>query len=129
LKKWSPAQLGEALDKSARWVQAMEHDNTVPESISRRRALATILGIPPILLGLASIENGAATPEHKINTEAPRKLSIDTATLSQYNEILHLYWELDYNGTAQESIKDIEHWIRHLRSIAPEARGNQQLVD
>jgi tetratricopeptide (TPR) repeat protein len=128
LKKWSPAQLGEALDKSARWVQAMEHDNTVPESISRRRALAIMLGIPPVLLGLASIENVATIPEPKNATRAARKPSIDIATLGQYNEILHLYWELDYTSTAQESIEDIERWIQHLRRIAPDARGNQQPV-
>lgn len=56
LKQWSPADLGEALGKTARWVPAMEYDNTVPEAISRRRAIAAILGIPPMLLGLASVE-------------------------------------------------------------------------
>src|SRR5260370_10382765 len=127
LKKWSPAQIGEALDKSARWVQAMEHDNTVPESISRRRALATILGIPPILLGLASVENVATASETTSATRVTKKPSIDVATLEQYHEFFRLYWELDYTSTAQESIDTMWRWIRHLRNIAPNAGGSQQL--
>ncbi|MGB8344677.1 MAG: hypothetical protein WCD86_07320 [Ktedonobacteraceae bacterium] len=127
LKKWTPAQLGEALDKSARWVQAMEHDNIVPEAISRRRVLATILGIPTILLGLAHVENGNTPPE-PINIKAAKKISIDARTIEQYQEILRLYWEIDYTSTASDSMDDIGRWIRYLRNIAPESGSNQPSV-
>lgn len=127
LKKWTPAQLGEALHKSTRWVQAMEHDNTVPEAISRRRILAAVLGIPTILLGLAHVEN-ENTPPEPINVRSAKKINVGTRTLEQYQEILRLYWEVDYTSTASDSMDDIERWIRYLRNIAPEAGSNQQGV-
>lgn len=124
LKKWSPAQLGEAMGKTARWVQAMEKDNQVPEAISRRRALATILGIPPLLLGLAPIERMGQVLDAVTSTA--KKTKIETTTLAQYNEFLRLYWELDYSSTAQESMEDIARWIRHLRALLSETTGDQQ---
>src|SRR5258707_13598253 len=53
-KNMTRPQLARKLGVTARRVQIMEHDNQVFESISRRRALAAMLGIPPVLLGLAS---------------------------------------------------------------------------
>lgn len=123
LKKWSPAQLGEAMGKTARWVQAMEKDNQVPEAISRRRALAAILGIPPLLLGLAPIERMGRVLEA---VTAQKHTKIESTTLAQYHETLRLYWELDYSSTAQESLEDIARWIRHLRALLSETAGDQQ---
>jgi transcriptional regulator with XRE-family HTH domain len=125
LKNWSPAELGEAMGKTARWVQAMEHDNTVPEAISRRRALAAILGIPPVLLGLAQLEAFS-----KLLTETAggtsRTAKIDQAALDQYQGFLRLYWELDYTSSAAESLEDIARWTRHLRAVANETDGTQR---
>jgi transcriptional regulator with XRE-family HTH domain len=116
LKNWTPAQLGEALGKSARWVQSMEHDNLVPEAISRRRALAAILGIPPVLLGLAALDPGDS-PLIPASSPRTKKVSLDSAQISQYQDVLRLYWELDYTSTAQESLEDIVGWIRHLQTL------------
>src|SRR5260370_35623980 len=85
-------------------------------------------GSLPILRGLAAVENVATDLETTSATRAMKKPSIDVATLEQYQEFLRLYWELDYTSTAQESIDDIERWIRHLRNIAPNAGGSQPLV-
>ncbi len=125
LKNWTPAQLGEALGKSARWVQAMEHDNTVPEAISRRRAIAAILGIPPILLGLASTESVNPTIA---NTETQKKTLITLPTIEQYQDVLRLYWELDYTSTAQESLDDIKRWIHHLQAQAKDTPSEQYRI-
>ena len=115
LKGWTPAQLGQSLDKSPRWVQAMEHENAVPEAISRRRALAAMLDIPPLLLGLASIDMASASSLQEIGGK------IDAVQLAQYQTLLRLYWELDYASTAQESLEDVLRWVRHLRALAPDA--------
>src|SRR5260370_39661070 len=85
-------------------------------------------GSLPILRGLAAVENVATDLETTSATRTTKKPSIDVATLEQYQEFLRLYWELDYTSSAQESIDDIERWIRHLRSIVPNAGGSQQLV-
>src|SRR5262249_2232222 len=121
-----PAELGEAMGKTARWVQAMEHDNTVPEAISRRRALAAILGIPPLLLGLAPLYDIAQRVAVREVNASPRQHKVDAATLNQYNEFLRLYWELDYTSTAQESLRDITRWTRHLRAVASDAQGDRR---
>ncbi|MBO0796440.1 MAG: helix-turn-helix transcriptional regulator, partial [Ktedonobacteraceae bacterium] len=49
---------GEATDThiTARWILKMEQHNRVPTDIVRRRVLANLLHIPPMLLGLASLE-------------------------------------------------------------------------
>src|SRR5579859_3894259 len=86
LKKWTPTQLGEAMNKTARWVQLMEHNNTVPEAISRRKALADMLDIPKILLGVATVEH-LVTPE----TSIIQPTIVDSATLNQYKQSLRLY--------------------------------------
>jgi transcriptional regulator with XRE-family HTH domain len=115
LKGWTPAELGAAMGKSGRWVQAMEKDNTVPELISRRRAIAAMLGIPPLLLGLAPLDLSTSTElpalDGKINAEQ----------MTQYHMLLRLYWELDYASSAQESMEDVLRWIRHLKTLAPQA--------
>lgn len=124
LKKWTPTQLGEALDKTARWVQAMEHDNTVPEAISRRRALASMLGIPPILLGLASFENITGLQPKSVETFT-KKTTINPESLNQYQQSLRLYWELYYSSTAYDMIEEIINSTRLLRSLASETSGYQ----
>jgi transcriptional regulator with XRE-family HTH domain len=125
-RKWTPAQLGEALDKTARWVQAMEHDNTVPESISRRRALANILSIPPILLGLASVDQ-IITPATAKAASTPVRNSIDVATTtSQYQQSLRLYWELYYSSSAYDMIEEIINSTRYLRALTNETTGYRQ---
>jgi tetratricopeptide (TPR) repeat protein len=129
LKKWTPAQLGDALDKSARWVQAMEHDNTVPEAISRRRALAAMLNIPAVLLGLAPLEQ-LLTPQ-LATPSISKKTSLDKTAVTQYQLSLRLYWELYFTSTAYDSVEDIKLWLRHLRTLASEVSGyqRQQLVE
>jgi transcriptional regulator with XRE-family HTH domain len=56
---WTQEQLAEALQVSVRWVQAMEKMPFI-HSISRRRALSLILGIPATLLDLEEAEHHAS---------------------------------------------------------------------
>jgi transcriptional regulator with XRE-family HTH domain len=56
---WTQEQLAEALQVSVRWVQAMEKMPFI-HSISRRRALSLILGIPAVLLDLEETEHHAS---------------------------------------------------------------------
>jgi len=106
LKGWTPADLGEA--------------------ISRRRALARILGIPPLLLGLAAFGAPGPTPDSSQQGNAPAKVRVDDATLAQYDGFLRLYWELDYTSTARESLDDIRRWARHLGALANDAGDGQR---
>src|SRR5579859_7385468 len=123
LKKWTPAQLGEAMSKTARWVQLMEHDNTVPEAISRRKAIAEMLEIPKILLGVASVEHLAAP---QTVTNIIRSAKVDPTTLNQYKQSLRLYWELYHTSTAYNMMEEITRSLRNLRTLANETNGYQQ---
>ena len=51
----SRANLAQLLNTSRRWITKMEKENAVPEMISRRKAIAQVLSIPPILLGIGVV--------------------------------------------------------------------------
>jgi tetratricopeptide (TPR) repeat protein len=106
------------LDIRKRTIELMEHDNQVPESISRRRAIALLLGIPPVLLGLSFQQ----VSSHSV----PAAPQLD---LGNYNEILRLYWDLDYSSSAAERLADIQRWIRHLSAVAKEISDASVLSD
>ncbi len=53
--KMSRARMAQLLNTSRRWITKMEKENAVSEMISRRRVLAQILSIPPILLGIGIV--------------------------------------------------------------------------
>jgi transcriptional regulator with XRE-family HTH domain len=58
LKGYSASYVADKLgDVSERWIFKMESENSVPEAISRRRAICLLLDIPPALLGLATVDD------------------------------------------------------------------------
>src|SRR5260370_41170998 len=52
---WTQEQLAEAMSVSTRWVQETEKMEYI-QDITRRKALAIILGIPAALLNIANLE-------------------------------------------------------------------------
>src|SRR5579875_2226720 len=54
---------------TARWILKMEQHNKVPTDITRRRILIHLLDIPPILLGLASLESQTASVSQVLKRE------------------------------------------------------------
>src|SRR5712691_11409968 len=54
-KSWTQTDLAKRLSVSEVTVRLMENNNTGLDSIARRRLLASILKIPPVLLGLGSL--------------------------------------------------------------------------
>lgn len=75
LRHVSAKELAEQLgDVSTRWIYIMEKENKVYESINRRSALAFILGIPPILLGLGDIKE--LETQSGIRQETTKELDI-----------------------------------------------------
>jgi len=96
-------------DVSERWVLKMEHENRVPDSITRRRALCLLLGIPPMLLGLANA-NDFNAPETVIKTGS---FDIDV-----YTNGLSVLWDSFHSGVPISTIlKQVNTTIPTLRSI------------
>ncbi len=138
LKKMSAKRLGELYGNATvgrplgeRWVQRMEKDNLVPKDESRRAALASILGIPPILLGLSSLEhilpqNVMAQQPAGSAARTLHSVHVNGDTLKQYDKFLTLFWKLDYSSTAKDSLTDIEGMISDLRSFVPLVSGVEQ---
>src|SRR5579884_143052 len=86
-KKISRAMLAQKLGVTPRRVQIMEHDNKVFESITRRRALAEMLGIPLVLFGLASSSAIRPLEEAKSIPGVLTHAAVDKETLEQYSEV------------------------------------------
>jgi tetratricopeptide (TPR) repeat protein len=129
LKHLSPKALGAEPGKTKRWVTQMEHDNMVPELISRRKALIRVLGIPPILLfpnifeddDLVRIETQQKTP--------PAQTHIGSTSggldLRSCGEMLSLYWSIFHTSAAQNVSDNVEKKVLLLRSFASETHGKE----
>lgn len=118
-KKISRTVLAQSLHVTPRRVQSMEHNNQVFESITRRRALAEMLGIPPILFGLAS---RSAIRPREVEKSMPGILiheAIDKEAIGLYEEMNRLYWNLYYTGSNSSISTGIESNIQKLQSILP----------
>lgn len=117
-------QYGEAIHSkvTARWILKMEQQNQVPMDITRRRILADILQIPPLLLGLAALEDLSPTPNTK--TGAPVSLAYKTFDLERYSEEARMFWNLHYAQTAQDALANLNFHISTLLPIQKSASGN-----
>ncbi len=128
LRQWKAKDLADALGQSVRHVYEIESSPNMPELISRRQALSNILKIPPVLLGLAVI----VSDEQSDNDKAPLVEQVGTIkvinsqTMTMYEGLLALSWELYYTASAQRAASNIDHWLQFLTSAVKDARGIQQ---
>ncbi|MGB8343818.1 MAG: helix-turn-helix transcriptional regulator [Ktedonobacteraceae bacterium] len=109
-----------------RWIETMEHDNTVPTNITRRRALASILGIPPFLLGLASLEDYFV--KHEATAAAApafQQVRINTLDLSESRRALRYAWDLYYASDAESAREAVYHESARLERLATTSSTQQ----
>ena len=108
----------------------MEKENKVPDSMERRRFIVQMLNIPPLLLGLASVDDflRPAQPEGVKSAAITRatRLSVDTETINQYRSQLSLFWSLHYTSTASNAMGEIQRNITHLQALIAWTSGEQQ---
>lgn len=107
---------------TARWILKMEQKNQIPTDIIRRRILAKILEIPPILLGLASLEK--MMPHQITQTQVPPTLSHTVLDLEWYGKEAHMLWQLHYAQTAQVALANLLDYINDLIPVYENAKGN-----
>ncbi len=121
LRNMSTSALGLALGKTARWVQLMEHNNTVPELISRRKLIIKTLGIPAILMfpNLYADDDLIRIEEEDQRKSPPtqeyKSSSSGSLDLRWYAETLQLYWTLYHTSTVQNLLGSIEEKIAKLQ--------------
>lgn len=119
-KHWTQAELAERLGLKEIMVNLMENQNKGLDSIERRRTLATILRIPPILLGLGSLDQiveivaGQATT----NQTSTQRTKIGRDTIKLYQDTFSVYSKLYAGGLTYTNVTDIEKYVKHIEQNA-----------
>lgn len=108
----------------------MEKDNKVPDSMERRRFLAKTLQVPPILLGLASIDTflrptDALGAKDTLITSSTR-LVVDQKAIAQYQSQLKLFWSLHYTSSASNVRDETQAHILQIKALLPYTNGKEQ---
>ncbi len=114
---WTQEQLAEAMDISVRWVQEMERMSFI-QSISRRKALVAILGIPAALLDLeevVKISNSAST-------------HMQTWLLDSLEDVTNTRWQLYYTSGNSITEEGLLNQIERLEQIADEGLKDQNRI-
>jgi transcriptional regulator with XRE-family HTH domain len=122
--------LAQVLKVSPRRVQMMEKDYKVPDSMERRKFIAKTLQIPPILLGLASID-AFLRPAEALGVKGASvtpstRLVVDQKAIAQYQSQLKLLWSLHYTSSASNAKSEIQAHILQINALLPYTDGKEQ---
>jgi transcriptional regulator with XRE-family HTH domain len=107
---------------SERWIYEMELKNQVPVDINKRKALARLLSIPPVLFGLATLEDIEIRPQAQALAQ-PTLQRVITDT-DQYQKHIRILWQLHDTSNAQHSLGEINADIRDLEYLERQAQGD-----
>jgi transcriptional regulator with XRE-family HTH domain len=114
---------------TSQWIYRMEKQNKVPTDITRRQAIVNILQIPPILLGLGTLETisrGTIAETEKLPiTPAILKPGI-AINLSNYEREIRTFYLLTYTSNAHHALGDIQAAISELEEIEQQSGGELQ---
>ncbi len=112
------------MSMTAKAIEIMEEHNQVPVNQERRRVLARLLEIPPVLLGLRSLEDILGAPDISPALDVLQERYTD---LHEYSTALVSYWEQSNARIASDSLEAIMQRISHLHRQFPYAHiGSQQ---
>ncbi len=124
-KKGKQGQRGKV---TGNWILNMEKQNIVPTDMERRRVIAKLLNIPPILFGLASLEEvtlnlqkGMPAQPSALNKSTLQKVWTD---IPAYQKNIRVAFRLHNTSQAHNLIHDINADIRDLESLEKQARGD-----
>lgn len=117
-KHWTQSDLAKQLGLKEIMVNLMENKNQGLDSIERRQALVTILKIPPVLLGLGSIDQIVEIVTGQ-EIEGPKSTNIKRSKISResikvYHDTFKVYDILFAEGTSYESINHIDKWTKRI---------------
>lgn len=112
-KHWTQADLGKRLGVKEWAVRIMETKGKGLDSIERRRTLATLLRIPPVLLGLGSVDSLTEFLEKKdlkVSNLSSNAL-VGDEQLDLYTHAFHIYNERHTQHSLADSIHELDQWI------------------
>ncbi len=107
------------------WIREMETQNKVPVDITKRKIIARLLKIPPMLLSLAVLEDlfqepRVQTPHTMARQSRLQRATIDTTT---YHNNVRTIWQLHDTGNAQGKLGQLYADIRALETHEQQAQG------
>ena len=109
-------------------LRRMENENQVPPDINKRKLIVRLLNIPPMLFGLAVLENITLKPHPEVagsviatgHTTLP-KVVVDT---TKYQNNIRKLVILHYTSQVQSELDQINTDIRDLESLEIQTRGD-----
>jgi transcriptional regulator with XRE-family HTH domain len=114
-KHWTQADLAEMLNLTEVMVNLMEKKNKGLDSIERRRTLATLLKIPPILLGLGSLDDiVSGVTGVTVASNKTQHSKINENDILMYENAYNAYSSLFRQGLTSSNIVAIEEWTKRL---------------
>jgi transcriptional regulator with XRE-family HTH domain len=116
-------QLGEKLGVERLQVSLMENHNQVPQSLERRRTIAKVLKIPPILLGVGVIGSYLVPLE-----EAHSYTVVTPHNVQEANDYLNTAWDactfIGYSGI----LPNVRRWKARIEEDAVQRGRNLELL-
>ena len=115
-KHWTQDDLARMVGLTKVQICNMENHNEGLDSIERRKTLATILKIPPVLLGLASLDEivEVVTGQEQ-NTGKAKRTKANVLDVKKYQDMFKVYDTLFAEGATYGNVAAIEHTIARIR--------------
>jgi hypothetical protein len=123
----SKADLAAVLHCTSRYVEMMESEKNIsmPELLSRRKVLAQVLQIPPVLLGLSSLVVADKGEIDSVLSPLLEGTPLDARHLAFYEGILALSWETYYTSSIGRAAENISFCLELLDNERKNTTGVQ----
>jgi tetratricopeptide (TPR) repeat protein len=121
--------LARALSITDKAVRDMENRNIGLDSIARRRVLALLLDIPPIALGIITLEEILLQQQKAVPTRTLAVASTekeDTFDLAFYKDRLKTIWDRNHITTAQDRLAQIAADMVSITTAFPYVSGDDE---
>lgn len=126
-ESWTQHDLAQVLGKQDLAVREMELKDIGLNDISRRRFLAHLLSIPPLLLGLATIPQHCSIHAQDIPVHTPKALSgSKRIDLEEVRDKLTQFW-IKNSGTSQDVLTLIASTLKGLYERYPTTGSHERL--
>lgn len=106
-----------------RWILDMELENKVPVDMNKRKTIARLLKIPPMLFGLATLEDLVLEPHSQVQ-HGQTRLARVAADTTRYQNNVRTIWQLHDTGNAQGALGQLEVDIQDLESFEQQTDGD-----
>jgi transcriptional regulator with XRE-family HTH domain len=122
-KHWTQAELARQLDVSEATIRNMENRDIGLDSVEKRKTLAVLLNIPPMLLGLSSLNLLTEDTTATAKTASLSQTFDDETLIHLYNDVYKVYLNMYEIGEEKQEIGSLERWIQRIESDARETQN------